>query len=223
MADFAVTPKTSKAAIAALVLGGLSFACLGPLAAVPGLLLGLVGIAKTSRGKLKGRGLAVGGLLLSVLNVLVVVVLFSQIVAELQRRGFKINLLPGVVSAESEVKATAALRQLHAAQQVHKARAGSYARDISALLADDPGLAGIAAARDPGMAHEGYYFLSVTRQGAGFVDHGRGFVIVAVPAEYGKSGKRTFAIGPTGAVLARDTGGRPVSDASELAGWRVVK
>jgi hypothetical protein len=46
----------------------------------------------------------------------------------------------------------------------------------------------------------------------------------AVPAEYGETGRNTFVIDVTGTVLAKDTGGEPVTahPGVEAEGWRVV-
>jgi hypothetical protein len=59
-------PRTSGAAIASLVLGILAFCTFG-LAAIPGVILGLVGLRSASlgRGAVKGRGLAIAGIVTS--------------------------------------------------------------------------------------------------------------------------------------------------------------
>ena len=61
--------KTSGAAIASLVLGivGLCVPVLGGLVAI---ILGIVGIGSTGKPNVKGRGLAIAGLILGVLTVL---------------------------------------------------------------------------------------------------------------------------------------------------------
>jgi hypothetical protein len=214
---------TSTAAKASLILGILSFLCLGPLAAVPGLILGLVGLAKTGRGGLGGRGMAVGGTLLCLANILVLVLVMlfagAQVLAELEKQGISF----GSGSGSNEAAAIAALKKLHGAQLKYKAANGSYARDVAQLVTVDPSVAESATSNSTLVAYRGYYFASLIQQGSGFVDHSKGFVIIAMPAEYGTTGKRTFAIGPTGKVLARDTGGQSVTDAATLAGWQMVR
>jgi hypothetical protein len=59
-------PRTSGAAIASLVLGILAFCTFG-LTGIPGVILGLVGLRSASlgRGAVKGRGLAIAGIVTS--------------------------------------------------------------------------------------------------------------------------------------------------------------
>lgn len=61
-------PKTSGAAVASMILGVTSLACLCATA-LPGLICGFVGLSNIgkSNGQLKGRGLAIGGIILSLL------------------------------------------------------------------------------------------------------------------------------------------------------------
>jgi len=81
-------PTTSGAAIASLVLGILAFCTLG-LAGIPGVILGLVGLRSASRGRgaVKGRGLAIAGIVTSAaglvlwLVALIPFVMFAWLVA----------------------------------------------------------------------------------------------------------------------------------------------
>ena len=59
-------PKTSGMAITSLVLGACGF-CLGILTALPSLILGIISLGKinNSNGQLKGRGLAIGGIVIA--------------------------------------------------------------------------------------------------------------------------------------------------------------
>jgi hypothetical protein len=65
-------PRTSGKAIWSLVLGILSF-CIPILPAIPGIILGILGIVDVNKyqGRLKGKGLAITGLVLSVLSIVV--------------------------------------------------------------------------------------------------------------------------------------------------------
>jgi Protein of unknown function (DUF2950) len=222
MCEYESKARTSKAAKASLILGILSFLCLGPLTAVPGLILGLVGLGKTGRGGLGGRGMAVGGTLICLANILIIAVMMvvagSRIMAELEQQGISFSF--SSEAAVNEAAAIAALKELHAAQLKYKAARGNYANDLLQLVTVDPSVAQSAISNSSLTPSRGYYFVSLIQQGSGFVDHTRGFVIIAMPAEYGKSGKRSFAIGPTGKVLANDTGGQSVTDAATLAGWQ---
>ena len=66
-------PRTSKLAIASLILGILSFPLLaidiGPLVALVGLILGIIGIAGARRKNLK-RGIGIAGIVLSALGLI---------------------------------------------------------------------------------------------------------------------------------------------------------
>jgi hypothetical protein len=66
-------PKTSGKAIWSLVLGILSF-CIPVLPAIPGVILGILGIVDINKNerRLKGKGLAITGLVLSVLSLVMV-------------------------------------------------------------------------------------------------------------------------------------------------------
>jgi len=92
-------------AIAALVLGIVSYFCLGFLASLPGLVLGIVALSKigNSNGTLGGRGLAIAGVVLSGLNMLIYAMLVVALV------------VPALAKARGQaqqVQASSNLRQL---------------------------------------------------------------------------------------------------------------
>ena len=73
-------PKASPGAIWSLVLGILSVVlCLNVLAAIPGLILGILSLRKigTSQQMLTGKGMAIAGIVLSSLGIMMVPVLIS--------------------------------------------------------------------------------------------------------------------------------------------------
>ena len=70
--DVPQRPATSGAAVAGLVCGLLSLCSMG-LTAIPGIILGLVGLARirASAGRLRGSGLAAAGIVTSVIGLLI--------------------------------------------------------------------------------------------------------------------------------------------------------
>ena len=70
-------PTTDSAATLSLVLGIVSFLCLGPLLSLPGLIAGLKALRRIeqSMGRLTGRGLAMAGIVLSSINLALAVLL----------------------------------------------------------------------------------------------------------------------------------------------------
>lgn len=82
-ATLAPGAKRSAAAVASLILSILSWllCCIGPLLALPGLILGLVGRAKVKRsqGALKGRGAATAGMIISLLHLLLIVAIVAGV------------------------------------------------------------------------------------------------------------------------------------------------
>lgn len=66
-------PRTSRLAIASLILG-VAWVLLGPLAAIPGLILGIIAIVKIkrSRGSLKGRPFAIAGIITSAIPIVLI-------------------------------------------------------------------------------------------------------------------------------------------------------
>jgi hypothetical protein len=218
--------RVSRAATLALLLGLAGLFCLGPLAAVPGLLVSLLAIARTGRRGMLGRGRALAGLLLAALTL----GLWTWVFASAERRSRALlcwqdlrarlgAATDGSGPRANERRAIRALERLRAVQEKHKATHGTYARGLGSLVADDPGCAPIATSHSKLEPHHGYYFSSIIVRGPGFVDHTREFLIMALPAEPGRSGHRTFIIGRTGAVLGKDVGGEAITDAEQVKGW----
>ena len=120
---------------------------------------------------------------------------------------------------DGERKVALALERYAEAQARHHAGAGRYAKALAHLEGLPEGM----SAADFGSAEQdfhGYLFIAVEMNGATPMDYRNGFVLVAFPAFYPASGSRSFAIGPTGVVIAKEGHGTPVMNATELASWR---
>ena len=67
----AVSPRASKIAIASLICGVLAVMGLFPITSLPAVILGIIGIVKTGNpvNQLRGKGMAVAGLVLGVLGI----------------------------------------------------------------------------------------------------------------------------------------------------------
>lgn len=80
-------PRTSGAAIAALVLGILCFICFGPLAAIPAIICGIVALNNISKsgGALQGKGMAIAGLVMGIVGVLLVPMMAAILLPALAR------------------------------------------------------------------------------------------------------------------------------------------
>ena len=90
-----VEPKTSGMAIASLVLGICGFVSCG-IASIVGLILGIVGLSsiRKSAGQLKGEGLAIGGIVVSIVS-LILVPMMCLVIA---------MLMPALASARHQAK-----------------------------------------------------------------------------------------------------------------------
>jgi len=118
------TPKTDGWSIASLVCG-----CLVCVPLVPGLLatiFGIIGITRTSSPAVKGRGFAIAGLVLGVLNLLFIPVLMISI------------LLPSLNRARetaNRVKCASNMRQIGQALLLYaNENRGDYPPDLETLL-----------------------------------------------------------------------------------------
>ena len=121
-------------------------------------------------------------------------------------------------------KVIASLRDIAGAQKKYLAKHGTYARLIEFLLAEGYVNGEIGTATDPMMAVEGYYFIGLRKQGPGFVDLKKGFVVAAVPAHYDRDTRDTLVVGPTGRIFKKDIGPEPISDVAMVDGsWNEVK
>ncbi len=124
----------------------------------------------------------------------------------------------GLVTQAQETAAFANIAQVSSAQAIHRMEhEGVFANSIEELRELKPE---IAAATNPGKAYQGYYFVvlpSTEREQ---------FYAVAIPSQYGVSGKRTFLATADGCIYAKDVGAQAISAAPanpEGAGWNRVR
>jgi hypothetical protein len=103
------TPKTSGMAIAALILGIVSipliFVCIGWGTALTGLVLGIIAIVQIngSDGQLKGKGMAISGVVTSILAVIIYGIFIAWIASsEISKEGFSIPELESAIEAAAE-------------------------------------------------------------------------------------------------------------------------
>jgi Domain of unknown function (DUF4190)/Toastrack DUF4097 len=104
-------PKPSGLAIAALVLGILSFMCLPILGAVLAIVFGLLarGDIKRSQGRLGGRGLAVAGIILGSVNLAILIILAAIFIPFAIIRAGETQTVNRAVQAQSATSLVASL------------------------------------------------------------------------------------------------------------------
>jgi type II secretory pathway pseudopilin PulG len=185
-------------AVASLVIGILNFLLFGifvvPL--VVGIVISIVALNKVKRypQEYGGKSLAIGGLVTNVVTtVLLVPVLIIAAIA-----------IPNLLAARraaNEGATIKALRTIHSAEATYQARRGD---GDYGTLTDLHGDSLISADLASGVK-SGYRFkvevLSRTK------DRPAGFEVVAVPTEYGSTGRRSFFIDETGVIRGEDRHG----------------
>lgn len=119
---------------------------------------------------------------------------------------------------DNEKMAINALKKIFETEVAYKKKYGRYTHNFSTLM--KVGLSGsIGAAEGNSMLeYYGYQFFPVKRHHTGWTDLENGFVMCAAPTVYKKTGTRTFVIGNNGKVLAKDIGGKPVSNVTQVNG-----
>ncbi len=97
-------PKTSGAAIASIICGGLSLLC-SCLTALPGLITGIVALSSIgkSNGRLKGKGLAITGIILSLAFPVIQVLVVPAIMASNPEFRKMIEEISGAVGKSQEL------------------------------------------------------------------------------------------------------------------------
>jgi hypothetical protein len=134
----------------------------------------------------------------------------------------------GETAEESQHPVVDALERFVTSQKRFRFQHGRYTRDLAQLEGLPPGAAeatlsfeaGSSASSEARRDFHGYLFATVRMNGATRMNYDQDFVVVAIPAFYPVSGTKTYAAGPKGIVLGRDTQGIPVDNATEFAnGW----
>lgn len=185
-------PVTDGKAVAALVLGLLTFV-IWILAAVPAIVLGHLSLSdiKRSGGRLKGRGMALTGLIIGYLSI--VAVPFILIIAAIAIP----NLLRARMAA-NEAGAIAEVRRINRlAADYHASHQQSYPEDFRSFDS--------ASTRANDDSKHGYSF-----NYAGFDADGDGksenYLLVATPITRGQTGKRTFCADSSAVIRYSDDG-----------------
>lgn len=161
--------------------------------------------------------------------ILVVFVLIGTgLVIAIIRLGVFTKLKSAVTSVvqekEQENNVTRALRDFASAQSMHKAKYGVYTARPEILNGIGKVGPETATATNPGRTYFGYYFAGLEKQGQGTINLKTGFAFVAVPAEYGKTGKFTYLIGPKNTVFRKDLGGEQIDKVpAEVNSWEEVR
>jgi type IV pilus assembly protein PilA len=175
-------------AIASLVLGIVSFFCVGGLIVGPilGLTLAIVALVKSNRYPFEygGKGLATAGLVMNILSLVIAVPIMAAIAIP--------NLLASRRAA-NEASSIYTLRKINAAEATYKDRHGTFGTldelEQEQLIERDIAL---------GKRH-GYQF-TVT-------DRISGFEAMGTPDSYPSSGRRSFYVNETGVIRAADRSG----------------
>ena len=189
-------------AISSLVSGILNFLLLGILVlpTIAGIVLSVVALKKIKRQPFEygGKGMAVGGLVLNIISAvaLIPILLIAAIAIP--------NLL-AARRAANEGSAINALRNIHTAEITYQSTAG---RGYFGSLAELEGQNLINAQLASG-TRNGYKF-DVDPSLKDFEGH-PAFAVVAVPADYPSTGKRSFFIDETGVIRGEDNHGLEAS------------
>jgi type II secretory pathway pseudopilin PulG len=185
-------------AITSLVLGIANFLLLGIflVPTIVGIVVSAVALNKIKRypDEYGGKGLAIGGLVTNIVSVVVLVPV--MVIAAIA--------IPNLLAARRAANESAAIRSLkifHGAEQTYQATKGN---GNYGTPNDLQGYSLISA----DMAREvrsGYRFkLEVFPPSSG---NPAAFTVIAVPTEYGSTGKRSFFIDETGVIRGEDYAG----------------
>jgi hypothetical protein len=128
-------------------------------------------------------------------------------------------------ASSNEQEAVALLKKYVEAQKIFFKHKGFYAKSPAELVLTingqltiiDADLMTLESTVDRNAAWSIYSYIPVEKQGAGFINRKTGFLLCAAPNGY-KDGSaiHTLCVGPTGTILMKDTGGRAVTNASEI-------
>lgn len=195
-----VSPSDLKKGLAifSLVLGVISLLTLSLffVGAILGIVLSLIAMSKAKHSPLVygGKDLALGGLITSVLS-LVIIVPIGLIAA------IAIPNLLAARRAANEASTMATLRKIHAAEATYQATAGNGTFGTLEQLSEQRLITPELAS---GVRH-GYQFTVELTSG---LDNEMGFEVVGVPVDYPSSGRRSFFVDESGVIRAADSQGR---------------
>jgi type II secretory pathway pseudopilin PulG len=195
-------------AVASLVLGILGFVSFGILGvgAITGSILAIVAMRKAKQQPhvYGGSGLATAGLITNLLSVVLIVPI--GIVAAIA-----IPNLLAARQAANEGASIAALRRIHTAEATYQATRGNGEYGTLAELADSSEAEPLI---NPALltAHYGYNFVVETASSNG--ESPAKFHAVAVPVEYGTTGRRSFYVDETGVIRGENLRGEQATELS---------
>ena len=192
-------------AITSLVMGIANFLLLGIflLPTIIGIFVSVVALNKIKRypHEYGGKGLAIGGLVTNIVSVVVLVPV--MVIAAIA--------IPNLLAARraaNEGAAIRSLRVLHGAEQTYQATRGKGNYGTLSDLQSDS-LISADMARD---VRSGYRFkLEAFPASSGSP---AAFSIIAVPTEYGSSGRRSFFVDETGVIRGEDNHGLEASQST---------
>ena len=192
-------------AVTSLVIGIANFLLLGIflLPTVVGIVVSVVALNKIKRypHEYGGQGLAIGGLVTNIVSVVVLIPI--MVIAAIS--------IPNLLAsrrAANESGAIRSLRVLHQAEQTYQATKGQGNYGTLSDLHSES-LISADMARD---VRSGYRFkVEVFKAGIGSP---AAFAVMAVPTEYGSTGRRSFFVDETGVIRGEDNHGLEASKAT---------
>jgi type II secretory pathway pseudopilin PulG len=201
---YVTPPEDLKTGLAttSLVMGILNFLLLGifVVPTIAGIIVSAVALNKINRypDEYGGKGLAVGGLVTNIVSAVALVPV--MIIAAIA--------IPNLLAARQAANEGATIRSLriiHAAESTYQATTGRGQYGTLTDLQRD-------ALISPDLAREvrsGYRFkVEVFKPSS---ESPAAFAVMAVPAEYGSSGRRSFFIDETGVIRGEDNHGLEAS------------
>ncbi len=196
---YSVQPQLKTGlAVTALVLGVLNFLLFGifVIPTIVGIIISVIALNKIKRNphEYGGKGMAVGGL---VVNIVCAVFLIPVLIIA----AIAIPNLMAARRAANEGAAIRSLRTIHAAEQTYQATSGrGRYGNLSDLQRDSLISSDLASG-----TKSGYRFkLEVIPSGRNGLSE---FEVVAIPTDYGSTGRRSFFIDNTGVIRGEDSHG----------------
>jgi competence protein ComGC len=202
--------KNAGLAVASLVVGIISFLTLSfvGIGAITGIVLGIAALSKIKKNPAQygGQGMAIAGLITSVLSIMIAVPLAIIMAIAIP------NMLASRMAA-NEASAISLLRIIHSGEATYQATSGDgefgTLRELVADKLIDSTLAG--------GTKKGYRF-TVRVKPALTPNEPASYEAVATPVSYRRSGRRSFYIDETGVIRVTDSGGAEANADDPLLG-----